>query len=122
MKITKRKISATTSIKASRSDDMLAAFEDKLSEFDTTASTDVTCAEDVTCSKKVDVFDSDFDEYYTDSTGIFGVPGETYSLGEIKNYWNSDCESDPSCSAFASFDEWWNDTAQFLESTTPTYG
>ena len=115
----KKRIKASTKIrrtviKASEASvqDMLDAFEEKLAEFDVQSKTNVSCS---TGTKDVIIDDSDYDVYYIDNGG-FGQPGEVYSLGEIKLMWNNDCDSDPICSQYASFDEWFADTkANYLE-------
>lgn len=61
-------------------------------------------------SRDVTISDSDYNLYYEDEYGGFGEPGETYSLGEIKTYWNENNEGDPVLAQYDSFDAWWADT------------
>lgn len=121
MRIQRKKISASTrSIKAGTDiNDMLVAFEDRLAELKgevgVNSSTNVVCKDQsVTCDSSY-INDSDYDTYYLDSSGIFGEPGETYSLGEIKLYWNDNSASDDSLNAYSTFDDWWADTVMYLE-------
>ena len=79
----------------------------------------VTCEQDIFGDKSVEISDSDYNEYYVDSTGMFGQDehsaGETYSLGEIKNYWNMNYDQDYVLEAYDSFDDWWKDTKSYME-------
>ena len=136
MKITKRKINASTKVvKASTASaaDMLDAFEAKLAEFGVEASTtvdeDTDISEDVDISddidacgdieastdvvaKIVDIYDYDEDDVYEDVGGGFGEPGERYSMAEMKKLWNDEYDYDPSMKEYDSFDGWWGDTCK----------
>lgn len=50
---------------------------------------------------------------YLDKDGMFGEPGEI-SLADIKEYWSSNHEYDPSLTQYHSFNEWFNDTRKWL--------
>lgn len=56
-----------------------------------------------------------YDKFYTDPQGMFGEP-DRYSVGEIMEIWNDNCDSDPSMQEFDSFDAWWNETKKFMNS------
>lgn len=111
MKITKNKIvaSSQTPVKATTTADMLAAFEDKLAEFGVQSSTDIRCSEDET-DLSVEIFDGDDEIFYQDIDGAFGIPGDYYTLADIKEYWNDEYRSDYSLSEFGSFEAWWEET------------
>ena len=66
-------------------------------------------------NKDVKIYASDYDTHFEDFGGVFGESGAILSLGEIKEYWNENKDSDPSFSYFNSFDEWWADTRKLLE-------
>lgn len=98
-------------IKASTSiDDMLAAFEDKLADLGVESSTTIQSSEAIYGDREVEIYDEDWDDCYEDVGGGFGAPGAVYSLGQIKEEWNSDNEEDPSMASFPDFDSWWDET------------
>lgn len=66
-------------------------------------------------SSNVKISANDYDTLYTDISGVFGEPGVTISLGEMKEYWNEEKDNDPVLSDYDSYDEWWADTEQNLE-------
>lgn len=98
-------------IRASKSvDEMLDAFESKLSEFGIDACTDVTG------STEVDVNENDYSEEYRDVGGGFGEPNQIYSVAEMKTYWNENHSGDPVLEEYSSFEDWFKDTKEnFLE-------
>ena len=101
------------SITAATAQDMIDAFESKLAEFGVESATDISCNEAILgkrIDKAVQINEEDFDEWYQDSGGGFGDPGDTYTLAEIKEIWNEDCESDPSMAQYTNFYDWWKDT------------
>lgn len=100
-------------IKASKSaEQMLNAFEDKLSEFGIESCDKITSAEeleDIEERDEVEITDSDSDIMYEDLGG-FGKDGEWISLEEIKKYWNSEKDHDPSLMYYDDFRDWFRDT------------
>lgn len=56
-----------------------------------------------------------YDKFYTDPQGMFGEP-DRYSVGDIMEIWNDNCDSDPSMQEFDSFDSWWNETKKYMTS------
>lgn len=66
-------------------------------------------------SSNVKINADDYNTLYTDIEGVFGEPGVTVSLGEMKEYWNDANDSDPVLSDYDSYDEWFEDTIQLLE-------
>ena len=103
-------------VKAATSAEMLSAFQDRLADFGVESKTDIECR---TVTRDVIINDSDYDEYFTDENGGFGDPGEVYSLGEIKQYWNSNSNDDPILADYPDFESWWAETYNLL---TPYYG
>ena len=99
-------------VQAASTADMLDAFQDKLEEFGVESSTDVKASEED--DRKVEIYDSDYDEKYEDVYGSFGDPGQVYSLAVIKMYWNNNRYSDPVLESYSSFDEWWKDTKNYF--------
>lgn len=47
---------------------------------------------------------------FVDTDGIMGIPGDTWTLKELAEYWNSEQGSDPCLDEYASFDDWVEDT------------
>ena len=54
-------------------------------------------------------------KYYQDIGGGFGDTDEVYSLEDLMIIWNSECNSDPTMSQYESFDDWWQDTKQWMK-------
>lgn len=54
-------------------------------------------------------------QYYQDIGGGFGDTDEVYSLEDLMIIWNSECNSDPTMSQYESFDDWWQDTKQWMK-------
>ena len=75
--------------------------------------------DEVLTSTDINVQPGDEEITYLDTDGMFGEPGEI-SLAEIKEYWSREHEYDPSLSYYDSFDEWFNDTRQWLSSVERT--
>lgn len=60
-------------------------------------------------------------QYYQDIGGVFGDTNAVYSLEDLMIIWNSECNSDPTMSQYASFNDWWQDTKQWMKpSSKPT--
>lgn len=59
---------------------------------------------------QVDVYGEDYNEKYEDVEGVFGEPGDIYSLADIKAYWNEEREDDPVLQDFRTFDDWFRNT------------
>ena len=119
MKIS-RTVKASSQIKASYTsiEEMLAAFEDRIDELDANSSEKVMCGSkfDYTSAlKNVPIGSSDYHRFYKDVDGGFGEAGATYSLEEIKKYWNQEHDNDYSLAEYDSFEDWWNDTKGWLE-------
>lgn len=57
-------------------------------------------------------------QYYKDIGGVFGDTNAVYSLEDLMIIWNSECNSDPTMSQYASFNDWWQDTKQFMSPVT----
>ena len=53
-------------------------------------------------------------EEFIDDYGMFGDPGEHITRNEAATYFNQNNESDPSLTGYDSFEDWWNDTKQWL--------
>lgn len=51
---------------------------------------------------------------YLDENGIMGIPGDTWTLKELAEYWNSEQGSDPCLDEYASFDDWVEDTISMM--------
>lgn len=73
-------------------------------------------------SSNVKINDNDYNTLYTDIEGVFGEPGVTVSLGEMKEYWNEEKDNDPVLSDYSSYDEWFEDTIQLLEPLQESLG
>lgn len=109
-------------VKASKSvDEMLIAFEQKLSEFGVESSTRVECStgdsemdQIMENERAVEIFETDYDRHYEDVDGGFGLVGEIYSLADIKEYWNESNIGDPVLESYTSFEKWWNDTRSWM--------
>ncbi len=103
-------------IQAATTASMLEAFEAKLDELSFNSSTDIEAASD---PRRVIIDDDDYDTYYSDPQGEFGVTdgagGEEYSFAEIKDYWNRHKDDDPVLEEYDSFDSWWNDTKDSMD-------
>lgn len=52
---------------------------------------------------------------YVDVDGVLGSAGEEWSLMDLKQLWNDNCESDPIMSEYSSFNAWWADTKKHLD-------
>lgn len=52
---------------------------------------------------------------YKDVSGIMGEPNETYSEEDLKNYWNTQKDNDPSLRAYSNFNSWLRDTLSNME-------
>lgn len=114
MKITKIVNASKEIVRAKSTDDMLKAFEDRLSDFGIESNCKIESSD--LLDGDVDINGEDYNEFYEDVGAAFGEPGAIYSLAEIKTFWNEDRESDPVVSMYNSFDKWWNDTkSNFLE-------
>lgn len=62
-------------------------------------------------------------QYYQDIGGGFGDTNAVYSLEDLMIIWNSECNSDPTMSQYASFNDWWKDTKQWMKpSSKPAEG
>ena len=51
---------------------------------------------------------------FVDTNGIMGIPGDTWTLKELAEYWNSEQGSDPCLDEYASFDDWVEDTISMM--------
>ena len=97
-------------IKASRSpQDLIDAFEARIAELEVGSCNDVTSSSDVTASDVVFITDSDKDIWYDDAEGLFGGDGMV-SLADLKVYWNSAKDGDPSLAYYDDFQSWLRDT------------
>ena len=54
-------------------------------------------------------------QYYQDIGGGFGDTDAVYSLEDLMIIWNSECNSDPTMSQYESFNDWWQDTKQWMK-------
>lgn len=82
-------------------------------------SNEVTSATKIEASdKSVVIPASAKTQYYQDIGGGFGDTNAVYSLEDIMIMWNSECNSDPTMSQYASFNDWWQDTKQFMSPVT----
>ena len=54
-------------------------------------------------------------QYYQDIGGGFGDTDAVYSLEDLMIIWNSECNSDPTMSQYASFNDWWQDTKRWMK-------
>ena len=92
----KRQIVASSKrafVKAATTDQMLDAFESKLSDM---KSNDIESDTNVEASAQLQLFDDDGYAMYEDTNGQYtGVPGSNVSLAELKNYWNDFYDTDP---------------------------
>lgn len=105
------KITRSNTVTDKSTDDMLAAFENKLAEMQVSSSKKVECATDSN-SLSVAINDGDDSIFYKDVDGAFGDEGEFYALADIKKYWNDECYNDESLEEFGSFDAWWAATCE----------
>lgn len=55
------------------------------------------------------------DVTYVDIDGVFGEPDQTVSKREMRRYWEANYDSDPSLTAFDSFEDWWAETEPMLQ-------
>lgn len=87
-------------------------------------SNEVTSATKIEASdKSVVIPASAKTQYYQDIGGGFGDTNAVYSLEDIMIMWNSECKSDPTMSQYASFNDWWKDTKQWMKpSSKPAEG
>lgn len=84
---------------------------------------DVTsCTSVQASSKAVSIPDHATDTYYKDVGGEFGEIDAIYSLEDIMIMWNSECNSDPTMSQYASFNDWWQDTKQWMKPSSKPAG
>lgn len=51
---------------------------------------------------------------YIDVDGGFGEPGAKYTDEDIRQYWDEAHDSDPVLMEYASFEDWWEDTKEWL--------
>lgn len=51
-----------------------------------------------------------FSEIYRDDYGIMGEVGSTWTIKELRKYWDSDHMYDPVLSEYDSFSDWLDDT------------
>lgn len=66
---------------------------------------------------------SDYDPVFRDPNGVFGLaPDETITYSEIEEYWDENHDDDPSLEQYTSFQEWWNDTSEWLEEVDDVEG
>ena len=94
-------------IKAASTADMLDTFQNKLAEIGIESSTNVQASDEI---REVIVDPSDYDVLWTDTDGMFGEPGATWSLGDLKEYWNGNNMSDPILAEYPDFGSWYADT------------
>lgn len=92
------------------SDQMIAAVEKKVSQLGG-KSTEVISSSD----RDVTVTDYDTEDCYIDTDGCFGDCGDTISMKDIKNYWNSNSTYDPCLAQYDDFQGWWADTRKWLK-------
>lgn len=74
--------------------DMIDAFEDRIEELSLNSVNTAT---------------------YIDVDGGFGEPGAKYTDAEIRDYWDKEHDSDPVLMEYASFEDWWEDSKQWLK-------
>jgi len=85
-------------IKAATLEDMIDAFENKIDDLSATASTDIKSTT------------------WIDVDGNFGGErGAKYTDQEIRDYWDQEHDSDPVLQEYSSFEEWWEDTKEWLQ-------
>ena len=58
------------------------------------------------------------DEMFIDNDGVFGNPGDIISKRDMRAYYEENCDSDPSLMYYNSFEDWWQDTEQWLKPVT----
>ena len=80
---------------------------------------EVTSATKIEASDKSVVIPASAEtQYYQDIGGGFGDTNAVYSLEDLMIIWNSECNSDPTMSQYESFNDWWQDTEQWLKPVT----
>lgn len=98
-------------IRASKSSqDLIDAFEARIAELEVESCNDITSSSDVTASDVVFITDSDKDIWYDDAEGLFGGDDGMVSLADLKAYWNSAKDGDPSLAYYDDFQSWLRDT------------
>lgn len=75
------------------------------------ASTEVISSSD----RDVSVTDYDTEDCYIDTDGCFGDCGDTISMKDIKDYWNSNSTYDPCLAQYDDFQGWWADIRKWLK-------
>lgn len=104
------KIRKSDTVTDKSTDDMLAAFENKLASMQVTSSKNIECATEL--NLYVAINDADEEIFYQDIDGAFGYPGEYYTLADIKTYWNDEYDADYTLQEYDSFGAWWADTCE----------
>lgn len=56
------------------------------------------------------------DETYVDHNGVMGEAGDTWTIQELRQYWDDEQMNDPVLSEYDSFDSWLDDTLSLMES------
>jgi hypothetical protein len=51
---------------------------------------------------------------FVDTNGIMGIPGDTWTMKELAEYWDSEQGSDSCLDEYASFDDWVEDTISMM--------
>lgn len=55
------------------------------------------------------------EERYVDVDGVMGDVGQTWSVSELRNYWEEEKDYDPTLADYTSFDYWLEDTLGLME-------
>ena len=55
------------------------------------------------------------EERYVDVNGVMGDVGQTWSVSELRNYWEEEKDYDPTLADYTSFDYWLEDTLGLME-------
>lgn len=65
----------------------------------------------LTIKEDVDIHESiDLTQQFKDPQGMFGLPGDIVTAQDLKDYWDEECEYDPSLQDFDTFEDWYYDT------------
>lgn len=55
------------------------------------------------------------EDRYVDGTGVMGDVGETWTVADLRNYWEEEKDYDPELQDYDSFDSWVTDTIDLME-------
>lgn len=88
---------------------------EEVDEYDAVPELPVRASDESKSSKAVPIVLVDSMDEYIDEGGVFGEPGEIYSMADIKDIWNDNYETDSVMAEYSSFEDWWADTEEYLD-------